>query len=217
MSKKVKTKMKQFIETKGLGRYIVDDLNLDKAEVIFVLESPHKDEIEEKHPVAGSSGRAMTKILFPHEKDFKDGKTFKALGKLLYDEKDTEHDHRLNNIGIMNISKIPLQMSAYACEDIKKNCELLRFFELIRNNPKERKHNKQLNRIISMIKNDFEKRIENRTPQKIILCGGFVQEIFESIFEFDSNIHFNVPHPSYGNWSKEKYKSEITTLKEFIQ
>lgn len=211
MSEKIKYKnFSDLIEKCGLQKYKVNDLNIDTASVIFVLESPHTGEVEAKYPVAGSSGRAITKTLFPNEKDFK------ALGKLLYDEKDTEQDNRLKNIGIMNISQIPLQMSAYLCEDIQNNCELFRLLGLIRNNPKERKHNKQLNLIISIIKNDFEKRIENLTPQKIILCGDFVQEIFESIFEFDSNIHFNVPHPSYGNWSKEKYTSEITILKDLV-
>lgn len=77
--------------------YKVKDLNIDKVDLewLFVLESPHNDEIENDYPVAGASGKDMAKVLF--ENNVGD----LSLGKLVQDGD--------SKIGIMNVSRVPLK------------------------------------------------------------------------------------------------------------
>ena len=48
-----------------LDKFIVEDLySGEDVEILFILESPHTDEVKYQYPVAGNSGREMSDILF---------------------------------------------------------------------------------------------------------------------------------------------------------
>jgi Cu2+-containing amine oxidase len=194
MSKKVKTKMEQCIETNGLGKYVVDDLNLDQAEVIFVLESPHIDELLAGYPVAGKSGRSMTEVLFQDKEAYqclcKNEIRYEPIGKLI-------QQNDIINIAIMNIAQIPLQMLAYDCNDIKKHCVIIKQLEIFRATKKSIS-----SEISELILEDFKGRIQKYGAKKIVLCGKFAQAIFKSTGLKFENIIPNIPHPSRGNWGK---------------
>ena len=183
-----------------LKNYFVDDLLHTNNKVIFVLESPHTHEVENGYPVAGKSGIDMSKVLFGMQEPF---------GKLVYEK-------YITNIGIINICNYPMQMSAYKeLDKIEKNME---FFEKIRQNPKLRKTANPINQVIQEMMNNFKKRLSSHTDKKIVLCGNFAQNSFDSVLnESDFKQVLRVPHPSFNNWKKEKYKDVINKLQDFIK
>jgi len=204
--------MNQFIEKYNFKDYFVDDLLYDDTKVVFVLESPHVYEVKNGYPVAGKSGKDMSKILMqdPELKKL-------SFGQLV-------HDKKIAHFGILNVSNIPLQELAYNLQTDNGSFAALptqlifKDFVLFRQNPSKRKKDCRVNKMIDTFAEDFKKRLEVHKDKKIVLCGGFVQKIFHdnfSIDEFENLIE--VPHPSFNNWSKEKYKAKIQELLEFIK
>ena len=183
----------------SLKDYFVNDLVYDKTEVVFVLESPHTQEVKNGYPVAGKSGNDMSKILFGEDE---------AFGKIIYEQ-------RIKNIAIVNVCNYPLQKSAY------KNPKMteLEQFEKIRQNPKLRKYDKDnINVIIQPMMDDFSKRLSKHKDKKIVLCGNFAQIAFDTVLdETQFKEILRVPHPSFNNWKKEKYKDVIQKLKRFVK
>lgn len=186
---------------KGLKKYFVNDIFNASTKIIFVLESPHTQEVKNGYPVAGKSGNDMAKVLFNLDESF---------GKLAYEQS-------IKGIGIVNICNYPLQKSAYQEKDLI-GFEDINFFEKIRQNPKLRKKENPINPIIQKMMNDFQSRLEIHRDKKIVLCGNFAFSAFDALFndnEFNSVLR--VPHPSFNNWKKEKYQEKIAELKEFIK
>ena len=184
---------------KALKNYFVNDLLYKNTKIIFVLESPHTGEVRNGYPVAGKSGNDMSKVLFGLDE---------AFGKLIFQQS-------IKGIGILNVCNYPLQKSAYENQNLKE----IELFEKIRQNPNLRKYDKiGINPIVIKIMDDFKSRLEIYRDKKIVLCGNFAQSAFDSLFDEDefSDI-LRVPHPSFNNWKKEKYKDIIKDLKEFIR
>jgi len=183
----------------SLKDYFVDDLVFEKAKVVFVLESPHTQEVKNGYPVAGKSGNDMSKILFGLDE---------AFGKLLYEQK-------IKYIDIVNVSNYPLQKSAYTNPDMQE----LKEFEKIRQNPKPRRYDKDgINAVLNPMMDDFAKRLSKHKDKKIVLCGNFAQSAFDSVLdETQFKEILRVPHPSFNNWKKEKYVDVIEELKRFVK
>lgn len=182
-----------------LKNYFVDDLLHVENKVIFVLESPHTQEVKNGYPVAGKSGVDMSKVLF--DKD-------EAFGKLVYEKKVT-------NIGIVNVCNYPMQMAAY---DIPSStCSEMEFFEKIRQNPQQRKKENPINSVIQKMMQDFKKRISVHKDKKIVLCGNFASSTFDSVLkENDFKEVLRVPHPSFNQWRRQSNKEVIDKLLEFV-
>ncbi len=181
-----------------LDDYFVDDIVYEDTKVIFVLESPHTQEIKNGYPVAGKSGVDMSLVLF---------NLSEALGKLINEKK-------VDALGLLNISNYPLQKSAYK----NPNLDALEFFELIRQNPKPRKNAKSgINIVIQKMLLDFKNRLEKHQDKKVVLCGRFAQSAFDEVFSDSDFLDvLRVPHPSFNNWKKVRYKEDIEQLKRFI-
>ena len=119
--------MNDFIQKYNFDDYFVNDLIDSTTEIIFVLESPHVYEVKNGYPVAGKSGKDMSKILFEDAELKKE-----SFGKLISEKK-------VQKFGIINISNIPLQELAYDVND--KNFSSLptqlifKDFALFRQNP----------------------------------------------------------------------------------
>ena len=183
----------------SLKDYFVNDLVYDDSEVVFVLESPHTQEVKNGYPVAGKSGNDMSKVLFSLDESF---------GKLIYEQK-------IKNMAILNICNYPLQKSAYKNPDMKE----LQQFEKIRQNPKLRKYDKDsINLVVKPMMKNFKERLSKHKDKKIVLCGNFAQAAFDSVLdEAEFKKILRVPHPSFNNWKKDKYADVIEELKRFIK
>jgi len=182
-----------------LKDYFVDDLIYEDTEVLFVLESPHNEEVKRGYPVAGKSGKDMSRVLFAKDE---------PLGKLI-------SEREVKNLGIINISNYPLQMSAYEDESLEND---MVFFEKIRQNPKLRKRAVPINTAVSKIMDNFKSRLASHKDKKIILCGAFAQSSFDSVFnELSFKEVLRVPHPSFNQWLRESNKDIVKKLVEFVK
>lgn len=107
-----------------VGQYYVPDHNAENCEILFVVESPHSDEIIHKHPLAGAAGINLSNALCAAAASL--NKTFqlttdKPFGCWLKDSIS-------NYYGILNICNIPLQNKIYSC----KYAENLKQLNIIR-------------------------------------------------------------------------------------
>jgi len=202
--------MNEFIKKYGFENYFVNDLIEKNVEIIFVLESPHVYEVKNGYPVAGKSGKDMSKTLFDDPSLKKE-----PFGKLIYEK-------TIQKFGILNVSNIPLQELAYDLTDAKFSSLptqlIFKDFALFRQNPLLRKKECRVNRLIKIYQEDFVKRLELHKGKKLVLCGGFVHKIFNASFAHsDFKEVLEVPHPSFNNWSKEKYACKVEEMLEFIR
>lgn len=215
--------MKKIIDLcRLLPSYVVDDLMPDSdVKILFILESPHTEELKEKVPLAGSTGIAVTEVL-KCVLGLEDNS--EAFGKII------KKQLNLKNIGIVNVSSVPLQ-NIYP-EHMK--CNELRVFELIREKPYIRKNKitkkgyddlkkEDVNKIFKIIKNDFCCRINGyfndgkiTSDTLIILCGK-VSEYFWKECNCNHQNTINVPHPSNEQWFKPKYINQVKNMKAEIR
>jgi len=182
-----------------LKDYFVEDLIYDETEALFVLESPHNEEVKQGYPVAGKSGKDMSKVLF--------GDT-EPLGKLISERK-------VKSLGIINVCNYPLQISAYEDETLESDMLL---FEKIRQNPKLRKKQTPINAVVSKVMDNFKTRLAPHKDKKIILCGKFAEASFDSLFnELSFKELLRVPHPSFNQWLRASNKDIISKMLKAIK
>ncbi|KQP67825.1 hypothetical protein ASF40_20045 [Microbacterium sp. Leaf288] len=84
----------------------MDDLVLRGAgdvELVFILESPHTDELISRHPVAGMTGRNALAILRQQTRGTE------SLGHVVKDKIDAGD----GRVAILNVSTVPLQEKAF--------------------------------------------------------------------------------------------------------
>ena len=193
--------------------YFVDDVfNADKelVEFLFVLESPHKEEVINSVPLMGNSGIDVSKFLYGRKETIPFGKKISTI--------------TVPKIGIINVSNIPLQVIK---EDVANT-----------NYPVADKVRQKLQefRDSKTIKKDdklypfFSKKMDDFPNVKIfIICGTFAEKYFDK-YVIEQNENFilkkqykgeieilKVPHPSYGHWQFiDKHKDNLERLKEIF-
>lgn len=198
-------------------QYYVDSLLTADTSLIFILESPHIQEVAYGVPVAGPSGATMSKHLF--------GPTYnKPLGRLL--KKNTDEDKNrpsLNTVGLMNVSGIPMQRKAYQDDSLVK--QYASFFDVMegvrKNNHKRTFREDAWNVLQEMIIERFQQRLQQETerPCTLVPCGRFAQKFFRlaDIHSEHWQVISQVPHPSYNSWDRERYQEAIQQVKTAFQ
>lgn len=104
--------------------YNVPDLVSNKCELIFIVESPHINELVHRHPLSSESGDNMMKLFI--SENLKTGGNDLPFGcwlKRCIDYKCFEQ------LGIINASTYPMQNKVYSCSDKEKYL----YLEKIRN------------------------------------------------------------------------------------
>lgn len=195
--------LKKYLEGKAF--YFVDDcFSCDEKDVeyLFLLESPHKEEIKTQVPLSGKSGKAVSKFLFGENEE-------ESFGEKVKNKKTNQ------KIGIVNISNVPLQI----IEIISKTIEIPKELEDIRNSKKE-------NAILYKIFKEKMDKMSFPNIKKIIVCGEFAFTYFNKYNTEERNgevkwahdIISVVPHPSRGQWAfilkNEQHLKEIVNLFE---
>lgn len=195
--------------------------NNENIKYIFVLESPHLEEIAKGYPLAGQSGFKVSKTLF----DIND----KPFGLLV------KEDSMFNKIAIVNVSKYPLQSTAYSLNNLNES-ELLKKLNLsisieeieeFRENLIKRSdsstiyksnnpiYTKIFDRTYEIFKNENKDILENKI---VIPCGSFAKAYVRRLAkELNFTANYNIPHPSFNNWGKDKHKNSIDELKKLIK
>jgi hypothetical protein len=195
--------------------YAVADVIHPATKMVFVLESPHAQELKHSTPAAGASGATMSKHLL--------GEAFRRqpLGILLK-EKPRVYPNplTLESLGILNVSPIPLQSSAYPDAGVQKTFG--KWFEILNyirtNNGRKWYQDERLNQIQSVLIQSFRLRLQSLQDRSIILvpCGKFAQK-FVGLADVHGDrwqVINDVPHPSYNSWDRQRYQPIIQRLQE---
>ncbi|MDQ0255623.1 hypothetical protein J2S74_003005 [Evansella vedderi] len=192
------------------NNYLVEDIVTSNHKYIFILESPHKDELIHGFPVSGSAGKGMTRIILDYQLS-------EALGILIGNQRFYDHQLVLSRIGLMNVCQIPLQASAYSIEHQEQYKEFLEILEGLRINYMQFKHRSEAwNMTRAIITNKLKERLERLTEQSctIIPCGRFADQYLK-----DTNISSpawevieDIPHPARNQWSNGSIKDRIENI-----
>jgi hypothetical protein len=199
-------RIKEFFE-KANASYCVPDIARD-SKMIFILESPHKEELKAGVPLAGLSGRSMAKELFLQEDILPMGKYLKQL---------TENNKQ-TFYGIVNVCPFPLQQSAYPEKQfIQKFKGELEIAEAIRKSTANQFKDENKALFKELLIHDFQDRLKRTIADDSIIvpCGKFAEKYVNQLAIRDKlNIIKGVPHPSYNSWSRERYRDVIQIVRD---
>ncbi|MCL6547775.1 MAG: hypothetical protein K6T30_02575 [Alicyclobacillus sp.] len=198
--------------------YEVPDIILPSARCIFLLESPHIQELKYRAPVAGLSGATMTKHIF--------GETYARFPLGLLAKKNAVEQMnrpRLNRIGLMNVCNIPMQRAAYRNPDVlRQHAPLLAALEEIRTaNQADRFADERLNAIQDVLAEHLRAKLLALLDRPCVWvpCGRFAQKFFRlaGVKSEVWTVIDNVPHPSYNSWDRQQYRAVIDRLKQALE
>lgn len=203
-------------QLQGLSEHFqVPDLLTPQTQLVFLLESPHVQELKYGAPVSGPSGATMTKHLFGDEyAKF-------PLGRLLIHNLDNQvHRPRLDALGLMNVCNVPMQGSAYGPSPIREeHKDMITALEYIRSNNQRDVYSETLyNEVQQVILGDLQKRLEALRQRSItfVPCGRFAQKFYR--LADVSSPHWNtihdVPHPSYNSWDRARYAVPVAQVQQ---
>lgn len=194
--------------------YEVPDILLPTAQVIFVLESPHVQELKYGAPVSGSSGATMTKHLFgdPYVKY--------PLGLLVKKNADEAKNRpRLNRIGLMNVCNIPMQAAAYRNPAVQQRYgDWMRALGALRTaNQQDEYRDEWVTAIQSVLVASLRSKLaalRNRTAV-FVPCGRFAQKFYRisDVHSPSWTVIDQVPHPSYHSWDRAQYATVVARVK----
>ncbi|ADL12833.1 hypothetical protein [Acetohalobium arabaticum] len=192
---------------KYLENYSVNDVINQEAAFLFILESPHTQEMRNGYPVAGSSGVEMTKFIYNTDK--KD-----AFGKLVSQTKKYSDEYEnLERFSILNVSSAPMQREGLKDYDLDEEEErIVRILEKLRVNYKSRNHrNQEWNQVKEVILSDFKQRLVSGLEVMerltyLVPCGKLAVNYLQLIQNSEKIINqkeviWNIPHPSFNQWS----------------
>jgi hypothetical protein len=184
-------------------KFHVDDICTEYSKIIFILESPHKEELKHGVPLAGLSGRSMAKELFQVS-------NIEPMGKYLSSQFQSVY-------AIVNVSPFPLQKSAYPKDFVQRFVQELEIAESIRTSTAKsfREENKAL--FHSLLVKDFKARLmEHIGGDSIIVpCGKFAERFVNELVIKNENLVIDgVPHPSYNSWARPRYKEVIDRVRK---
>lgn len=200
-------KIKKFFE-EARANFNVDDIFTDQSKILFILESPHKEELKHGVPLAGLSGRSMAKELFLEQ-------TIEPMGKYL---SQLIKDKGQSVYGIVNVAPFPLQRSAYPDSDfVHEFLKELQIAEAIRISTAKTFQDPEKALLHSLLINDFQNRLIKAVKNDTIIvpCGRFAGKYVDNLSIKDElNILEGVPHPSYNSWARPRYKDVIDIVRE---
>lgn len=219
------------------GRYVVGDLcTMQPAPTILVLESPHDDEVAHGYPAAGTTGSAITSAL---RRNVSIEATLEQspLGSIL------QRCPRTLRLGLMNASRLPLQIKVYRQEHIEWYgwdriqseflCFLLQTLRQLQGDTDERQINDLLSneadnhasRVYRVLLNDLKFRLESLPRGALVVpCGKVARNLVDRVASLDgyegtAEIRAqigdkDIPHPVVPGWSK---LDVVTSLVDIIR
>mgnify|MGYP006271877343 CR=1 FL=1 len=204
-----------------LQQYNVEDVINSGMNYLFILESPHKAEINNGYPVAGNSGVEMTKFIYWQKSEHAFGKLLSKIDNYI------QHYKGLDQFGIMNVVSAPMQSSALEDELSTSEKKIVHILEKLRVNYGARSHrNQDWNQVKEVLISNFAKRLNNILSQQeleyIIPCGKFAQTYLQLVmtsqeFKSTAEIISGIPHPSRNQWRQYNSMSKLkAVLKESI-
>ena len=195
----------QQITKKYFRNYQVQDVLPEATEVLFILESPHTQEIKYGYPVAGNSGREMTKFIYDQQKP-------EPFGKLVANAEEYKTTYQdLTRFGLLNVCPAPMQKQALQEFELSSaEKQVIAVLEKLRVNYKAVRHQKQdWNLIKELIIEDFKTRLREALTNYsnisyLVPCGKFAANYLELIGDElttkKPTVITEIPHPSFNQW-----------------
>ena len=188
--------------------YQVEDVVYSTAEILFILESPHVEEIKNGYPVAGNSGREMTRFIYADKPN-------EPFGNLVNNGQQYKKEYpEINKFGLMNVCPAPMQKQALKDFELAGGEEkVLSILEKLRVNYQANRHRaEEWNRVKVMIINNFHRRLEKvlkkyKQISYLVPCGKFAANYLRLVKEdlpAAIEIINGVPHPSFNQWHDDK-------------
>ncbi len=227
-------------KVEDLKEYLVED-SLDASEAlrtVLLCESPHHAEISHGHPLAGDSGEGITKAFARNLRDF-NGRE-EPIGCLLHEgpqymNADDVNCSVLNSLGLMNVSRLPLNSKAYCLGARWQYRELLCYFKDIKSKleTKESEYGIQFlrnldvdlasSKVYEALRDDLIERL-NQLGQNVMVvpCGKVAKAFFDWAIEYCSYQNYVesydclIPHPSRNSWLQERNCDDIKNLVKII-
>jgi hypothetical protein len=196
--------------------YEVKDILLPTSDCIFILESPHIQELKFGAPVSGSSGQTMTRHLFG------DAYAKYPLGRLVKKNADEALNRpRLNRIGLINVCNIPMQSTAYPPAVRETYNSWLRALEQVRTaNHKDQFGVDLLDAVQAELVHSLREKLERLQNRRcsVIPCGRFAQKFFRLAGVTSPNwvVIPGVPHPSYNSWDRPQYATAVRAVQNAL-
>lgn len=191
--------------------YVIEDLipNDEKCKLLFIFESPHKNEVDSKMILSGKSSLKMSLFLYLSlirlQKQtllsLKYQSILRQAISKLYNKKIIYFNEFIKeycDVGLMNISRVPMQISAYKKDFAKFTPTLInKITEL--DKIRKSKEIDSTNEISNNLIQSTEARLSKYSPSVIVVCGGFAKQII-SLTTLNTNPApelFYIHHPSH--------------------
>ncbi|MCR2812798.1 hypothetical protein [Microbacterium sp. zg.Y1084] len=167
------------------------------VELVFVLESPHTDELISRYPVAGMTGRDALAILCQQTRGTE------SLGRLVKNNIDAGD----GRVAILNVSTVPLQEKAFK-PHTKIPPPPLTDWEVLDDMRDAKKAARvagdpAAQAITAALQDDFQRRMRS-VPMSadciVAVCGGFAHPFGRALVLAAGQTSIEVRHPSNGWW-----------------
>ena len=193
--------------------YVVEDIfpkERMSSNLVLLLESPHRMEVCEGHPLAGGTGLEVTdglsEVLL-----LSDGDRLCPFGKILK-AAHTAQTRRLTNIGIMNVSQLPMQREVYLMPVDSSFDKLFKSLKTIRDGPAAKKRKDCLTHEVErLLLRDLRARILRTSSETcFVCCGDVARELYCKAVKRTCTQSFierpckDVPHPARGAWRESQ-------------
>ncbi|MBF8376732.1 hypothetical protein IW967_02420 [Alicyclobacillus mali] len=194
----------------------VPDIVLDTSTVLFILESPHIQELVHGAPVAGSSGATMSRHIFGAEYGHA------PLGRMVKKNVETGAKRpRLSAIGLINVCNIPMQAAAYPRDIQMRYADWFVAMNAVRTqNQKWSFADPREQDIQSYLAMSLRRKLEAYRGRAVTLvpCGRFAQKFFALADVADAawDVIDGVPHPSYNSWDRAQYARAVERVVEAV-
>ena len=232
------------LERKLGDRIVVDNLvGAAALRTVLLCESPHHAEISHGHPLAGDSGKTVTRAFDRNLDDF-NGRE-EPIGCLLHryrycclqganaDEQPLPpvNGPVLNSLGLMNVSRLPLNSEAYCLDARMQYRELLCYFEAIktkleREAPEDGIQfleqldgNHAASQVYATLRDELKCRLHRLSQYVMVVpCGKVADAFFRWAIQDGgyqvcvSRYGCFVPHPSRNSWAQQQYIETIDNL-----
>lgn len=187
----------------------VDDLvaqGAGAADLVFVLESPHTDELIAKHPVAGNTGRAALSILRDRPRGAE------SLGEFVKDNIKAG-DAR---VAILNVSTVPLQAKAFR-KRTRITAPPLNDWVVLDDmrNAKKATHvalDPTAQAVTAALHADLQRRMRDVRMSDgctVAVCGGFAHPFGRALNLSRNQTLIEIRHPSNKWWEKSTGQWEV--------
>jgi hypothetical protein len=169
------------------------------AELVFVFESPHVEELKARLPVAGAAGRSALRFLLPNQpKDL-------SLGQFV----DQSHQAGHGRIAILNVSNVPMQAAAFVdgdAPDLRQQQWAL--LEKVRRSTARsvssmRGHEpRAVTEQLVVGLRDRLSELATTEGSQVVAAGIFAQRVMAAASPDLLSDLFKVPHPSFNQWNR---------------